>query len=128
MLCREQGRGIGRVGRDDIGVVSAGCRAAAVAAIHHAAIPGRVVGWRPHALMRLASAFRMVPALRAGTILGVPLGPVDPRLLVVGRIEIDVLGERHNRHVNVAAVSGDGLELRQQAVGRGFQRIDLVVA
>ena len=45
-------------------------------------------------------------------------GPIDPQLIVIDRIDIDVLDEGYDRNVDVAVIDDGVFQLRQQIVGR----------
>ncbi|MFX4959603.1 hypothetical protein ABTC43_19120, partial [Acinetobacter baumannii] len=86
LLRREQRRLVARGRRRVLGVVVLG-------AVRDATVPGVVIVRRPVRGGALALA---VPGGAGAVAVGrVPIGPVDPELVVVGRADIDVLGEGH---------------------------------
>src|SRR5205814_640782 len=81
-----------------------------IAAVGDAAVPGIVVVRRPGAA---AGAFGVTKtpapapapaAPAASAVVGVPIGPVDPVLGMVYRVDVDVLDERNDRNVDVAVL------------------------
>ncbi len=128
LFSRIEGGGGAGGGRGDVLVVVAAARRSGVATIHHAAGPGVMVVGRPGLAVRRAVALAIaVVRVAAAAVVGVPIGPVDPGRLVVGGVDVDVLHERHDRHVDVTVVDGGRLQLRQQRLGGGDQRRHLAV-
>src|SRR6266545_7057274 len=61
----------------------------------------------------------MIRRLAAGTVGGLPIGPVDPRGVDVTGADVDVDRERHDRHLDVARRLFRVLERGQEIMG-GF--------
>src|SRR6266566_4980539 len=55
-----------------------------------------------------------------------PVGPINPGLIVGGRVNVDVFHERNDRHIDVAILLRGVLELVDEIVGRGLERGELV--
>ena len=126
-MLRGEFGGVAAVGRRDIGVVVVVVRTAGAPAVDDAAIPGVVVGRGPVLVGIFAIVFVVVARAAATAIHFVPGCPIDPAGSVVALVDIHVLGKGNDRHVDIRAVGGGILELRQQLVGCVLQRGHLAV-